>query len=98
MLSPAAIELEIRSVTSLERMTLFLHALKQRLRSHRDFEAVQTFLNVFLRIHGDILVENSADLQDPLRALLKVQKGEGERMVAQISAALGTLGFVRDAV
>ena len=97
-LSPAAIDLELRSLTSLRGMQLFLSALTQRLRSHRDFEAVQTFLNVFLRIHGDVLVENATELRESLCVLLKVQKVESDRMVEHISAALGTLGFVRDAV
>ena len=98
LLSPAAIDLELRSLTSLSSLRLFLCALKQRLRSHRDFEAVQTILNVFLRIHGEVLVENATELRDSLHVVLEVQKTESKRMVDQISAALGTLSFVRDVV
>ncbi|KAF8586540.1 Utp21-domain-containing protein [Ramaria rubella] len=98
MLSPAAIDLELRTLTSLKSLRLFLGALTQRLRSHRDFEAVQTFLNVFLRIQGDVLVENTPELRDPLHVLQEIQKAESSRIVDQISAALGTLAFVRDAI
>ena len=42
-LSPAAIDLELRSLVTLDDQRLFLTALIQRLRSHRDFEAVQAF-------------------------------------------------------
>jgi U3 small nucleolar RNA-associated protein 21 len=98
MLSPAAIDLELRSLNSLESLSLFLSALTQRLRSHRDFEAVQTFLNVFLRIHGEVLVENRIELRESLQSLLETQRAESGRVVDQISAALGTLGFVRNAV
>jgi U3 small nucleolar RNA-associated protein 21 len=97
-LSPAAIDLELRSLASLSSLELFLGALQQRLRSHRDFEAVQTIMSVFLRIHGDVLVESDTELRGSLRGLLEVQKAQSERMVDHISAALGTLGFVRDAV
>lgn len=98
LLSPAAIDLELRSLTSLSSLQLCLGALKQRLQSHRDFEAVQTILNVFLRIHGEVLVENGTELRDSLRSVMEVQKTESERMVNQVSAALGTLAFVRDAM
>jgi len=98
MLSPAAIDLELRSLMSLSSLRVFLGALNQRLQSHRDFEAVQTILNVFLRIHGDVLAENAIELRDSLHVVLEVQKAESERMINHISAALGTLSFVRDAV
>ena len=59
-LSPAALDLEIRSLTSTDQLVLFLQALTQRLRSRRDFEAVQAVLNVFLMVHTDQL-SGSAD-------------------------------------
>src|SRR5882724_7634990 len=86
ILSPAAIDLELRSMNSLGTWTLFISALTQRLRSHRDFEAVQTYLNVFLRIHGEVLVRN-VELRGPLQLLLEMQKAESGRVVEQISAA-----------
>ncbi|KAL4246072.1 Utp21-domain-containing protein [Abortiporus biennis] len=94
-LSPAAIDLEIRSLVSLDALRLFLTALIQRLRSHRDFEAVQTFQNVFLNIHGDVLMANS-ELRKDLEALQQVQKSESERVLELLASSLGTLGFVRD--
>lgn len=54
-LSPSALDLEVRSLASTEQLVLFLRALTQRLRSRRDFEAVQAVLNVFLAIHTDQL-------------------------------------------
>lgn len=96
-LSPAAIDLEIRSLVTLDAQRLFLIALIQRLRSHRDFEAVQTFQNVFLRIHGDVLVAN-AELRGELETLMEVQKKESERVLELLASSLGTLGFVRDVV
>ncbi|ETW85975.1 hypothetical protein HETIRDRAFT_60335 [Heterobasidion irregulare TC 32-1] len=94
-LSAAAVDLELRSLVSLDSLQAFLHALSQRLRSHRDFEAVQTYLNVFLRMHGDVMVAN-VTLRAELQKLLGIQKRESGRVLELIAASLGTLAFVRD--
>lgn len=95
MLSPAAIDLELRSLVTLDSLQLFIHALTRRLLSHRDFEAVQTLQNVFLRMHADVIIANP-ELQDNLDILMEVQKRESERVLELIASSLGTLGFVRD--
>ncbi|KAG6831361.1 hypothetical protein H0H87_005372 [Tephrocybe sp. NHM501043] len=94
-LSPAALDLEIRSLVTLESLGIFINALTQRLVSHRDFEAVQALQNVFLKIHGEVVVQN-AELQEYLERLLVVQKKESQRVLDLITSSLGTLGFVRD--
>ena len=94
-LSPAAMDLELRSLVSLESLRMFITALTRRLRSHRDFEAVQTFMNVFLRMHGDVLASN-AELQRELNTLAEAQRKESERLLELLASSLGTLGFVRD--
>lgn len=94
-LSPAAIDIELRSLVTLSHHRQFLHALKRRLLSHKDFEAVQTLENVFLRLHGDVLIEN-AELRSELEELLELQKKESDRILALLSSSLGTLAFVRD--
>lgn len=70
-------------------------AIQRRLISHRDFELVQTLLNVFLRMHGEVLVEN-AELKDKLVELLDVQKKKSGKVLELIASSLGTLGFLRD--
>ncbi|KAJ6597057.1 Utp21 specific WD40 associated putative domain-containing protein [Mycena vulgaris] len=94
-LSPAAIDLELRSLVMLDSLRTFVVALTQRLVSRRDFEAVQTFQNVFLRIHAEVIVENP-ELQAELEALMQVQRKESERVLELIASSLGTLGFVRE--
>lgn len=60
-LSPAAVDLELRSLADVPEtetfFLAFLNALTARLKTHRDFEAVQTFLAVFLRLHGASILE-----------------------------------------
>ncbi|KAJ6525623.1 Utp21 specific WD40 associated putative domain-containing protein [Mycena capillaripes] len=94
-LSPAAIDLELRSLVMLDSLKTFIVALTQRLRSHRDFEAVQTFQNVFLRMHAEVIVENP-ELQAGLDTLMQVQRKESERVLELIASSLGTLSFVRE--
>jgi U3 small nucleolar RNA-associated protein 21 len=94
-LSPAAVDVELRQLASLDAIRLFLHALVRRLRSHRDFEAVQTLQNVFLRIHGDVIIANP-ELLDKLVELKAVQRVESERILELIESSTGTLGFVRN--
>lgn len=70
-------------------------ALIQRLQSRRDFEAVQTYQNVFLRVYGEVLVSNP-ELLEMMKGLLSVQKAESERVLDLVTASLGTLDFVRE--
>ena len=88
-------ELEIRSLVTIENLKLFIVAIIQRLRSRRDFEAVQTYQNIFLRIHGEVLVANPELLQT-MERLLSVQKVESERVLDLVTSSLGTLDFVRE--
>ncbi|KAF7304957.1 WD-REPEATS-REGION domain-containing protein [Mycena kentingensis (nom. inval.)] len=94
-LSPAAIDLEIRSLVALDSLKTFVIALTRRLASRRDFEAVQTFQNVFLRAHSEMIVENP-ELQEVLEELKATQRRESERVLGLIASSLGTLGFVRE--
>jgi U3 small nucleolar RNA-associated protein 21 len=82
-------------LSTLDHIRLFLRALTRRLSSRRDFEAVQTLENVFLRMHADIIVANQ-ELQGELQRLMDVQRRESERVLGLIASSLGTLGFVRD--
>jgi len=93
-LSPAALELELRTMDSIP---IFINALSRRLLSHRDFEAVQALQNLFLRIHGDVLIANP-DIQRKLEDLMEVQRKESQKVLELIASSLGTLGFVRDAL
>jgi len=80
-LSPSATDLELRSsLITLDHLNLFILALTQRLKSHKDFEAVETFMACFLRIHGEVLVQNGADLREPLETMRKEQVREGGRL------------------
>ena len=57
---------------------------------------MQTFQNVFLRLHGDVLIANADEVGEELRRLQEVQKVESERVLELLAKSLGTLGFVKE--
>ncbi|KAF9014099.1 Utp21-domain-containing protein [Cyathus striatus] len=84
-LSPAALDLELRTLNSIDDLRAFINALTK----------VQAFQSVFIRMHGDIITAN-IELQGDMDKLLVVQKKESHRVLELISSSLGTLSFVRD--
>jgi len=94
-LSPAAIDVELRSLVTLSSLCQFLRAMRKRLETRRDFEAVQALLNVFLRTHAEVLLENE-ETEEEMEILLAVQRRESERVLELTASSIGTLGFVRD--
>jgi len=95
ILQPVALELELRSLTSLQSLKVFMHALVQRLKTRRDFEAIEAVMSVFLRLHADVLITNK-ELKESLEELEEVQRTQSQRLSDLISSSLGTLNFVRD--
>ncbi|GAA5996892.1 hypothetical protein JCM5350_002741 [Sporobolomyces pararoseus] len=96
-LSPSSLDLEIRSLTTLPHLRSFLQALLQRLKSRRDFEAVETFLSIFLKIHSDVLISNPQDgIRVKLLEIQTEQKKEAERLIDLTHYSLGTLAFLRN--
>ena len=72
-LSPSAADIEIRSLSPMpissdvladNEMTLFVRALTQRLSQKRDFELVQAWMAVFLKLHGEIIINAPEEEED----------------------------------
>ncbi|KAF9923847.1 hypothetical protein FBU30_006106 [Linnemannia zychae] len=67
-LNPSAVDFELRSMSldnDLAEPRYFLEAIECLLQQKRDFELAEAYLNLFLKIHGDILVANpEAGLDD----------------------------------
>ncbi|KAJ2780940.1 rRNA-processing protein utp21 [Coemansia interrupta] len=71
-LSPSAVDLEIRTLPvtdNLRAVRAFLRAVTVQLRSKREFELAQAYLQVFLGVYADVIKENSGELEAPLREL-----------------------------
>ncbi|KAJ9235602.1 hypothetical protein DTO271D3_2606 [Paecilomyces variotii] len=111
-LPPAKADLEIRSLDPRIRsgrceLVDFVTALTGRLRMKRDFELVNAWMAVFLKVHADILGDWSASTDDEhqvaemLREALAVWKSEEQREAKRLAALMsycrGVVGFLRSA-
>ncbi|KAH6572878.1 hypothetical protein BASA50_002429 [Batrachochytrium salamandrivorans] len=97
-LSPSAIDIELRTLPLDSEHTYLIYFLKfveYQLETHGDFELVQTYLNVFLKIHGDVLMLGGQDTQD---ALLQVQQSINQlwaRLENKLQYSLCVVDFTR---
>ncbi|KAL6718259.1 rRNA-processing protein utp21 [Lecanora helva] len=104
-LGPSAADLEIRSLTAQE-LPLFVSALTYRLRQKRDYELVQAWMSVFLRLWGESIVggddddggggrEWNGELRERLKEWRSEQEREGKRLGELVGFCGGVLGFLR---
>lgn len=94
-LPPSVADLEIRSLT-LDEMPLFVRALTQQLRLRKYFELVNTWMSVFLRLHGDFVSEVE-DLVVAVSAWRKAMKSEEKRLSQLVGYTRGVVEFLRSA-
>ncbi|KAL8895275.1 MAG: hypothetical protein Q9192_003739 [Flavoplaca navasiana] len=101
-LAPSAADSAIRTLANVEEMTTFVQALTVRLRQRRDYELIQTWMSVFLRCHGDVVVgqddENEAGkeaLRQSLREWRQEQGREGKRLDELVGYCSGVAGWLR---
>lgn len=104
-LSPSAADLEIRSLSprTIEgdgegegnELVWFVEALTARLRDKRDYEVVQAWMAVFLRLHGDEVLAVGEGLRDALREWQETAEAEGKRLGELVGYCGGVIGFLR---
>jgi U3 small nucleolar RNA-associated protein 21 len=98
-LGPSAADVAIRTLDTTEPYTelrTFIEALTTRLKERRDYELVQAWMSVFLRLHGDVVVKD-AELVDGLRKWQEEAKRERERVGGLVGYSVGVVGWVRSA-
>jgi U3 small nucleolar RNA-associated protein 21 len=95
LLAPSATDLEIRSLT-LHEMPSFVRALTEQLRSKTAFELVNTWMSVFLRLHGDFVGEVE-ELHDAVLAWRAVMQAEERRLARLVGYTRGVVDFLRSA-
>ncbi|KAJ1925708.1 rRNA-processing protein utp21 [Tieghemiomyces parasiticus] len=82
-LNPSAVDLELRSMSiehAFREPVRFLAALVATLYSRRDFELVQVYLHVFLKIYGDIVSSNPDTFMPWLDTLETLLRSEWQRV------------------
>lgn len=92
-LPPSTADIEIRSLNPAE-LVPFVSALTYQLRSKRDYELVQAWMAVFLRIHGDAVPGNGG-LRQALGEWRGWQGREAKRLGDLVGFSWGVLGFLR---
>ena len=94
-LAPSAADLEIRSL-SLTEMPPFVRALTALLQRRRHFELVNTWMNVFLRVHGDFVSEVS-ELEDAVVEWRDIMEREEDRLSELVGYTKGVVEYLRSA-
>jgi U3 small nucleolar RNA-associated protein 21 len=109
LLPPARADLEIRSLDPRVRggfseLSAFVDALTMRLKLRRDFELVNAWMAVFLKIHADTVGlcshRNEPEylvLQKALASWAHEQQQEGKRLAGLVGYCRGVVGFLRSA-
>ncbi|KAK5169427.1 rRNA-processing protein utp21 [Saxophila tyrrhenica] len=98
-LGPSAADIEIRSMhTAAEdgEMLTFVHALEWLMAQRRDFELAQTWMAVFLRIHGDVVLADDS-LRDAVEEWSAVSEQERRRVQRLAGYCNGLVGYLRAA-
>ncbi|EGG12481.1 uncharacterized protein MELLADRAFT_32760 [Melampsora larici-populina 98AG31] len=94
-LSPSALDIELRSITTDDQMKALLRALTVRLTSGKEFEMIQAILSVFLKIHGQEIIDIREDLPGDL--LLIAQEAATSKLKRLVDYGIGVSAFVRGA-
>ncbi|KAL8243556.1 hypothetical protein R6Q59_009814 [Mikania micrantha] len=92
-LSPSAADLEIRSLTITE-MTPFIRSLTTRLKQRRDFELVNTWMSVFLKLHSEFVTEVD-DIREAVLEFKDVMSQEEARLSRLVGWNRGVVEFLR---
>ena len=106
-LSPAAADVEIRSLSSAttslsgdadqsNELVAFVKALTSLLNSKRDFELGQAWMAVFLKMHADVVIEDE-ELKETVREWQESVGREKERVERLSEYCNGMVGYLRAA-
>lgn len=96
-LSPANADIEIRSLNAngtSNEYVCFISAMISRLRQKRDYELIQAWMSVFLKMHGDALVEYEGVIE-MLKIWKTVQEVETRRLGSVAGYCGGVITFLR---
>lgn len=71
-----------------------MEALTSRLQGKRDYELVQAWMAVFLKLHGEEVASNER-LNEALETWRQCQEKEGARVGELVGFCSGVVGFLR---
>lgn len=93
----------------MDELTTFIHALTSRLRLNRDWELVNAWMSVFLKVHGELIIEicsvtetmrgrrgrRARRFREALREWREEERKEGQRIADLAGYCAGVVGFLR---
>ncbi len=90
--------MDTREPETVDERTLFIKALTSRLKMKRDYELVQAWMNVFLRLHGDDLLTSLRSSTQPPASVLQLQgngqeNDSGDAMGVYAGSGVGSEGI-----
>merc|ERR1719239_488814 len=96
---PSAIDIEVRSLGpegggTISALCQFLEMIKVGLRSNTNFEALQSYLSLFLKVHGD-LVSQEEELVEILRDIQTLQDQSWSSLQAELDESLCLVKFFK---
>jgi U3 small nucleolar RNA-associated protein 21 len=96
---PSAIDLEIRSLSpegggSVSLMCQFIDMLKVGIESNKHFEAVQAYLGLFLKVHGDV-VSCEKELTESLAKITELQAANWHSLQEDLDNCLCLVSFLK---
>jgi len=99
-LPPSTADLEIHSLNpnpgeETDELVNFVAALTSRLKQKKDYELVQAWMAVFLRLHADEVLSHER-LVEALREWRECQEREGRRLGDLVGYCSGVVGFLRN--
>jgi U3 small nucleolar RNA-associated protein 21 len=80
---------------SANELVSFVQALTARLAEKKDYELVQAWVNVFLKLHSDAITHDP-ELVAALKAWKEEQHKEGKRLGELVGYCGGVVGFLRN--
>ena len=96
-LNPAAADIEIRSMKAGDGETVtFVNSLTWLMRGRRDFELVQAWMAIFLRMHGDAVVGDGC-LRNAVEEWSVASEQEKKRVQRLAGYCSGLVGYLRAA-
>ncbi|KAF8453671.1 Utp21 specific WD40 associated putative domain-containing protein [Terfezia claveryi] len=93
----------------IDELTTFIHALTFRLRLNRDWDLVNAWIAVFLKVHGELIIEicstaetargkrgrRARRFREALVEFRKEERREGRRVADLAGYCAGVVGFLR---
>uniref|UniRef100_A0A224ZBY7 WD-repeat protein n=1 Tax=Rhipicephalus zambeziensis TaxID=60191 RepID=A0A224ZBY7_9ACAR len=101
-LGPSSVDFEIRGLSpeaggSSEALLNFLKAMGSGLKTRRDFELVQSYLGLFLKVHADVMASEDA-FREELVCIADTQHNSWKELEVAFNQSLCIVNYLRSAI